>query len=210
MWCDPETQIPFYIGKGKGQRAFNNHAGQRCYNKLKKIIDRGNSIKDIVTILVEDLTETDALIIEEEYIARYKRIEDGGTLFNYKTSDKGGGGKFIDPAINIQITKLYTEERLSALEIGKILNLNESTVLRRLKMMNIQVFPRGSRFKFTPNEISDMVNLYNSGMSAIKLSKKYKCSIPTILTILRKEGCCIKTKQQIKQEKLNSVSVQTQ
>lgn len=210
IWKDPATQLPFYVGKGRARRAFNKHSGQRCYNKLKKILDSGATMSCIVQIIQEGLSEAEAFKQEENLIALYKRIEDGGTLFNYKTSDKGGGGKLIDPNDLNQIIKLYTHERMSAFEIGKIFNLDESTILRRLKISGVTIYPRGSRYKFTEQEIVEMVQAYNKGISARKISIKNKCSIPTILNILRQRGCCIKTKQQIKLEKLNSEFVQTQ
>ena len=99
---------------------------------------------------------------------------------------------------------------MSALEIGKVFNLDESTILRRLKIAGVAVYPRGSRYKFTNQEIAEMVQSYNMGTSARKIALKNKCSIPTILNILRQRGCRIKTKQQIKLEKLNFETVQTQ
>lgn len=209
MWSDPTSKIPFYIGKGKANRAFNKHAGQRCFNKLKKLLEAGNCMNSIVTILKQDLDEQSALALEEQLIHKYKRLEDGGTLFNYRTSDKGGGGKIIDPKILQHIIDLYTNYKLSAKEIGCIYNINESTVLRRLKNAGIKTYARGSRYKFTEAEKQTIINHFNSGTSALKISKLYRCSIPTILTLLRSAGCCIKTKKQIKLEKAMNLTGQT-
>lgn len=210
MWRDPHTNLPFYIGKGKANRAFNKHAGQRCFNKLKKLLEAGGSMESIVTIVEQNLNEQAAFALEEQLISKYKRLEDGGTLFNYKTSDKGGGGKVIDPKILEHMINLYINHRLSAKEIGCIYNINESTVLRRLKNVGIKTFARGSRYKFTETEKQNIVNIFNGGQSARKISKLYRCSIPTILTLLKNAGCCIKTKKQIKAEKLTTLTEQTQ
>ena len=72
-----DSNIPFYIGKGNLYR---------CTSLASRTSDWMNifNSKDIDVILLEYNidNEDDALIKEIEYIAKYKRISDGGSLIN--------------------------------------------------------------------------------------------------------------------------------
>ncbi len=73
----------FYIGKGTGSRAWDhsiNVDGTRKGVYIREIIDSGKKI--IVTQLVEDLNETQALKIESELISSFGTIDNGGILYN--------------------------------------------------------------------------------------------------------------------------------
>jgi hypothetical protein len=62
---------PYYIGKGKGLRAYRNKKAR-------------------VSILHENLTEKEAWNLEMELIAKYKRKVDGGILINKTLGGNGG------------------------------------------------------------------------------------------------------------------------
>jgi hypothetical protein len=73
---------PYYIGKGKGKRAYNLH---------------GNHImvppKDRIIFLETDLSENEAFIKESEYISKYGRKDLGtGTLRNLSNGGEGNSG----------------------------------------------------------------------------------------------------------------------
>ena len=61
---------PYYIGKGKGNRAYDRHDNVVTPSK------------DNIVILQDGLSEAAALELEEQYIEGYGRICDGGILFN--------------------------------------------------------------------------------------------------------------------------------
>ena len=73
----------FYIGKGTGSRAYDHLARPdrtRKYTRIKEISDAGHEPR--VEILVDNLSETDALRIEAELISALGTEETGGLLTN--------------------------------------------------------------------------------------------------------------------------------
>jgi uncharacterized protein len=82
---DPRTSpaLCFYIGKGAGSRAFDHLVtpdATRKYGRIKEIFESGT--KPMVDILVEDLTELQALRLEAELIAAFGTEDSGGVLTN--------------------------------------------------------------------------------------------------------------------------------
>jgi len=193
-WVNPETKSPFYIGKGTDTRATNFHQSGRCEYKRQRLFKRGYSNEQIINIIQKDLTEKQALNLEKKLIEQYKRIEEGGTLFNYKICNQKGY-KIIDPKILQHIKELYTVNKLSAKVIGENVGLHETSILRYLRLANIKPYSRGSRFKFNQNEIKDIIKLYNTGLSALSVSKKYNCSVPTICLVLKQNNVKIRGKK---------------
>ena len=73
----------FYIGKGTGSRAWDHVTNIDETRKgiyIQEIVNDGGSV--IVTQLVEELTEAQALKIESELISSFGTIDTGGTLYN--------------------------------------------------------------------------------------------------------------------------------
>lgn len=98
---DPLTGIPFYVGKGIGDR-WKQHIG-RTHNvimrsKLEKLKVAG--LEPCIIKVHEGLTEQDALDKEAVLISKYGRIIEGGSLCNFSLGGQGNlkydYGKVID------------------------------------------------------------------------------------------------------------------
>jgi len=93
---DPRTNLPFYIGKGQGDRCLghfkqtkNHHTNSKKYNKIQSLKKQGFEIP--VEKLYENLDENTAYSLEKELIKKYGRkdIDENGILTNI---DAGGHG----------------------------------------------------------------------------------------------------------------------
>jgi hypothetical protein len=91
---DPRTNLPFYVGKGKDNRAWSHLTETFCKSnpdKSYQIIEiRKDNYELIVTILQSNLGEQEAFDLEEFEIRKYGRRIDGGILTNLTFGQIGG------------------------------------------------------------------------------------------------------------------------
>jgi len=98
---NPITNLPFYVGKGRDNRAWkqiqlrNNIKESKYnphkYNTIKKLINDQQVI--IIRIVLSTLNEQEAFEVEQDLIATYKRVNEGGILTNIC---RGGEGSTVN------------------------------------------------------------------------------------------------------------------
>ena len=90
IYYHPDTGIPFYVGKGSGERYkkhLTNARNPHLRNKINKL--RREGYEPTIEIVFRTENEDLAYDIEEFMITQYKRSCDGGTLCNQDLGTRG-------------------------------------------------------------------------------------------------------------------------
>jgi len=95
----PDGGLPFYVGKGCGERDTKHLRSARCASESKSFNIRTilkllrNNQEPVITRIVENVDEELALFIEEEFITKYGRRDLGtGVLTNLTNGGDGVSG----------------------------------------------------------------------------------------------------------------------
>jgi hypothetical protein len=95
QYIDPRTNLPFYIGKGSGDRMYRHLAEtkDKTENRKKYAVIKGlqnKGLEPIVEKIAENLTETVAYEMERQLIEKYGRrdLDEGGILTNICTDNR--------------------------------------------------------------------------------------------------------------------------
>ena len=81
----------------------------------------------------------------------------------------------------------YTNDNLKISTLSTNYNCSDTLILKILKLNNIQIkksYEITKKFK-SQDEIDEIITLYNSGMTAIKISYLFNCSDTTISTLIK-------------------------
>lgn len=94
---DPRTNIPFYVGKGKGRRCYdhNSENDKKPNPKKRELINAIQADGFILTVkfIEKDLEENEAFMVETAWIRNLGRMdENAGPLFNLTNGGEGTSG----------------------------------------------------------------------------------------------------------------------
>lgn len=119
-----ERGVPFYVGKGYGKRAWV------ITKRSKDFMDIYSSCTCSVEIADQFIHESQAFAHEIHLIAKYGRVENGGTLVNMTDGGEGASGLSHSECAKIKMSLLRrghavseeTRRKISASQIGKRLS----------------------------------------------------------------------------------------
>ena len=109
---------PYYIGKGKGTRAWS----------IQHSVNLPNN-KDNIVILKESLDEGDAFLMETNYISLYGRKDIGtGILRNKTNGGDGQSGRIVTEETRQKMSRPAWNKGLKGVQVGP--NLGKSSTLK--------------------------------------------------------------------------------
>lgn len=136
IWKDAKG-VPFYVGMGSTLGRTNpkskQHRNKACLAKLAEV-----GADSVIVEIRTAKTDVDAKDLEQELIAQYRRIADGGTLTNIS---KGGEFHFASNETKQKLALIWQDkeyrEKASKSRKGIKRNLSESTkTFMRIKLAN--------------------------------------------------------------------------
>ena len=178
---------PYYIGKGKGDRAWDKWRHRFFPRDKNRIV-----------VLEKNLTELGAFALERRYIRWYGRIDQGTGILRNLTNG-GEGVSSLDPRMIIKIKELESKgygirKIANQLKVGvssvlsyrtnkeKLTKEQLSSKIKTNQKNSDQKTGRPKRiFKTTIRKVKSM---RENGMKAVDISKKLKIGRSTVYKIL--------------------------
>ncbi len=208
---DPDTMLPFYIGKGSGKRHLHHLADSKReipYDKNKHKINTIRKIllsykEPIVNIVFETQSEEEALQYESVLIEKYgRKINDSGILTNLRDKDfklsgytykiitrnyEGSNNPFYGKN-HSEETKETLRKKLSGKNSPRYGKENGHLQKEKARQNMLQNNPskkgeENACAKLTEKEVIEIKNKIKKGEKNSILSKEYNVSSSTIADI---------------------------
>lgn len=175
---------PFYIGKGKGTRAFSGHSRNRRWQHI------ANKVGFAVEILKSFESEAEAFAFERQLIALYRTFG----LCEANIADGGQGPAGISPSAETRL-------KISKALMGNIPHNKGGTSWSKGKHFApehsakisaaLTGIKRGSGAlskSYKPIAELDIATMYRAGLTSPQIAAQAGVSIPTVLARLREQG----------------------
>ena len=123
----PNEDMPFYVGKGHGNRSYDKTYRNRWWHNIV------NKYGYRVEIMYDNLTEAQAFDLEKEFIKRYGRADLGcGPLVNMTDGGDGASGAIVSNETRSKLSKAKKSRirgPLSEEHKRKLSNFNSGKIL---------------------------------------------------------------------------------
>jgi hypothetical protein len=175
---------PYYIGKGKGNRAWNfrHHTNRTPKNNAD------------VVIIESGLTELGAFALERRMIRWWGRKDNGtGILLNLTDGGEGGAGKVVSDSTRKKLSDYFTGRPAPKSKYVKTANYRPATLGKKLSPeMCSHITKRTTgennpRAKLTEQQVREIRELLTSPKSLTKdIANKYNISNVTVVAIKKR------------------------
>ena len=179
IYYHPDTGIPFYVGKGSGERYkkhLTNARNPHLRNKINKL--RREGYEPTIEIVFRTENEDLAYDIEEFMITQYKRSCDGGSLCNQDLGTRGSKVHDFDEKFYEMLGKVSDHK------IAEIYKCSHALVSHYRRGLGIPPAPRRNVWSeghtnLTSKELDDLVSRLGKAKDK-ELSKLFDVSVNTI------------------------------
>lgn len=181
---DPRTNLPFYIGKGKGTRCYDhlketyqNTENKRKYAFIKGLRNKG--LEPIVEKILDNLDEGTAYYLEEVYIWKFGRIsfDENGILTNICENNRPPNAKgrklTEEQKLKLKGKKISDEHKKIISKIHKGKNVSKETRLKLSKKLTGQKLSIETRKKMSISKFGCGNNMFNKNHT-IETKKKMR------------------------------------
>lgn len=181
-----ENGTPYYIGKGRGRRAYRKESPS----------------KDRIIIILQNLTEKQAISNEIDYIAWYGRLDINTGILENKTH---GGDGFTNPLLTDEIRKkIENDVKIMGIKsvakkynigIGTVYDSMSPDIKRRTRKEGIElarkngkIIGRKSVLNTNPNIKNQIFKDFEAGITVKTIAKKYRIGVGTAYALYEKWG----------------------
>jgi transposase len=179
-----EDGTPYYIGKGKGNRAYRKEAPPR----------------DRILIVLQNLTEKQAFSNEINYIAWYGRLDINTGILENKTH---GGDGVSNPLLtneirkqiqnDVQIMGIKAVAKKYNVSIGTVYDSMPPDIERRSRQEGLElarkngvILGRRSVLNINPTIKNQIFQDFENGIKVKKIAKKYNIGVGTTYMLYEK------------------------
>lgn len=172
------SELPFYIGKGVGDRAFKHlmpchlkHHSHKNHTILKAMRD---GVRVVVEIIHQNLAESESLDLETKEIARYGRVSDGGCLTNITIGGMGTPGWTMPQEIRDKISSANKGKKRTP-ETRK--KMSESFKGRRLSPEHVERIKRMNTGRKASDETKKKMSIARIGRKRPEHAAKVRAAL---------------------------------